>query len=214
VVEEARVASEKKADAAADRDDATTAEAGAREATLQARPLVIGMPAHHRAEVIATQVLAGLIDPLGGQLGALSCSLLPSDIESQVAEARPAAVVICVMPPGGLTQARYLCRRLRRRFHDLPIIVTYLGTYRDYDALLVRFRASGATYVTTSISQSRSQLVSLLRLKVEPDVDRLQVGPPREDHHAHQAGAAATRPPVAGDISLCGTSTALPQVKS
>jgi hypothetical protein len=71
-------------------------------------------------------------------------------------------VFIAVLPPGRLVQARYLCRRLRRRFKDLKIVVGYWGRSRDFDRLLVRLRAAGASYVTTSLGQSRTQVKALL----------------------------------------------------
>ena len=107
---------------------------------------------------------------------------------------------IAVVPPGGATQARYLCRRLSRKFKDLPIVVGYFGTFRDFDALLVRFRASGATHVTTSIGQSRLQLVTLLGLKIDPEVELVQSGPP--DDPKPDTATVASR---SGSPILCTT---------
>lgn len=164
--------------------------------------LVVALPAHHRAESIAISLLAGLVEPLGARFDPLSCSLLPSDVEANIAEVRPALVFIAVVPPGGATQARYLCRRLRRKFKDLPIVVGYFGKVRDFDALLVRFRASGATHVTTSIGQSRLQLATLLNLKIDPEIDRAQSGPA-------SAGDADNASPESrlGQAPLCETAT-------
>lgn len=191
-------------DALAGRGDATakTAErAGVEAGEMPAdvddanRPLVVALPAHHRAETVAISLLGGLLEPAGARIEALSCSLLPSDMEGRIAETSPAAVFIAVVPPGGATQARYLCRRLRRKFKDLPIVVGYFGTVRDYDSLLVRFRASGASYITTSIGQSRSQLVSLLKLEVAPEVEERQSG--KKD----KPEARSTNPAVDGQCS-------------
>jgi hypothetical protein len=100
-------------------------------------------------------------------------------------------VFIAVLPPGGLVQARYLCRRLRRRFRDLKIVVGYWGRARNFDRLLVRLRAAGASYVTTSLLQSRSQVQALLEPssggRAEPPVSvTVHVTPPGQ-------------PPVAGE---------------
>ena len=189
----------------ADREAAADAEGKVHAAeTYGHRPLVIGLPAHHRAESIAVALVARLVEPIGARVEPLSCSLLPADVEAGIEAARPAAVFIAVVPPGGATQARYLCRRLSRKFKDLPIVVGYFGTFRDFDALLVRFRASGATHVTTSIGQSRLQLVTLLRLKISPDVERAQSGP------LEAPRAAATVPPETrvDDVPLRAGATA------
>src|SRR5205807_1267110 len=91
-----------------------------------------------------------------------STRTLPAEIETRIERERPAVLFVAVLPPGGVTQARYLCRRLRRRFADLPIVVGYFGRVRDFDRLLVRLRAAGASYVTTSVAQTSTQILALL----------------------------------------------------
>ena len=121
-------------------------------------PLILCCPAHHRAEELTLKLLI----PKNFRAEVASTRLLPAEIESMIERDEPAALFIAVLPPGGLVQARYLSRRLRRRFGKLPIIVGYWGRPKNFDRLLVRLRAAGATYVTTSIEQSQSQLKSLL----------------------------------------------------
>ena len=87
---------------------------------------------------------------------------LPIDIEKAIERDRPDLVFIAVMPPGGLIQARYLCRRLGKRFAGVRIVVGYWGRARDFDRLLVRLRSAGASYVTTSIGQTRTQVLALI----------------------------------------------------
>jgi hypothetical protein len=93
-----------------------------------------------------------------------STRVLPAEIEARVRRDRPAIVAIAVLPPGGVPQARYLCRRLRKEFPDLPIIVGFWGKVRNFDQFLVKFRKAGASYVTTSMVQSRNQIQALLSL--------------------------------------------------
>ena len=124
--------------------------------------LLIGCPAHHRAEELTLHMLARLTGPLGCRTEVVSTRTLPAETEARIAAENPALVFIAVLPPGGLVQARYLCRRLRRRFKDLKIVVGYWGRSRNFDRLLVRLRAAGASYVTTSLGQSRSQVKALL----------------------------------------------------
>ena len=42
-------------------------------------------------------------------------------------------------------------------FPDLPIVVGYFGKARQFDKLLVKLRAAGASYVNTSIAQTRAR---------------------------------------------------------
>jgi hypothetical protein len=127
-----------------------------------AGPFVLGCPAHHRAEELLVEMLAAVAGRAGSPVRGVSSRTLPADVEDQVARTRPAVVFVAVLPPGGLEQARYLCRRLRRRFDRLPIVVGYFGRARDFDRLLVRLRRAGASYVTTSLQQTRTQIAALL----------------------------------------------------
>ena len=125
-------------------------------------PLVFACPAHHRAEELSLHMLAQELEPLGCRVEIASTRALPVEIESRLTAEPPAIVFIAVLPPGGLIQARYLCRRLRRISSELKIVVGYWGRVRNFDRLLVRLRSSGANYVTTSITQSRGQIGALL----------------------------------------------------
>ena len=139
-----------------------TVESFAPDGEVACRVAVIGCPAHHRSDELALAMLARLCAPVGTCLEVVSSKTLASEIEARVERERPALVVIAVVPPGGLTQALYLCRTLRRRFPELPLVVGYYGATRDYDRLLQRFRKAGASYLTTSVAQSASRLATLL----------------------------------------------------
>jgi hypothetical protein len=106
-----------------------------------------------------------LMKPEHIKVEALSTKSLPAEIVERVGQDKPALVFIAVLPPGGLVQVRYLCRRLRKRFADLPLLVGYWGRVRDFDGLFVSLRAAGATYVTTSLIQTRTRIRALLNLK-------------------------------------------------
>jgi hypothetical protein len=129
---------------------------------LGGAPLIFACPAHHRGEELSLIMLAQALKPQGYRVEIASTHVLPVEIESRLAAQRPQIVFIAVLPPGGLIQARYLCKRLRKRFPELIMIVGYWGRVRNFDRLLVRLRTSGANYVTTSIAQSRGQITALL----------------------------------------------------
>ena len=125
-------------------------------------PRVLACPAHHRADEITMYVLAEALLPLGAKTTVMSTRSLPLDVERAVERDRPAVVVLGIVPPGGLPQATYLCRRLRKKFPDLPILVGYWGRSRNFDKLLVRLRKAGASYVLTSVEQTKAQVSAML----------------------------------------------------
>ena len=139
---------------------------------------VLGCTSHHVSEELVLAQLARMMRPLGHTLEPTTTRTLPSDVEKRIQRTRPALVFIAVVPPGGTTQARYLCRRLGKLFPDLPIVVGYFGRPRNFDRLLVRFRSAGASYVTTSLLQSLGQITAML--------------PPREEAATGSADAVGT----------------------
>ncbi len=125
------------------------------------RGFVLGCAAHHRAEELILQMAANVLLP-DREMQVVSTRALPVEIETRVREERPSVVFIAIMPTGGVSQARHLCRRLRKNFSDLKIVVGYFGRLRDFDRLLTIMRASGASYVTTSVLQSCNQIKAVV----------------------------------------------------
>ena len=130
------------------------------------QPLVLGCAAHHASEELVVQMLGEIMPKV--HVATISTRALPSEIEERVAAEDPAVLFIAIVPPGGLTQARYLCRRMRRKFPTLPIVVGYLGKTREFDTLLARFRTAGVRYVATSLLQTRSHIDSILPKEPSP----------------------------------------------
>jgi predicted PurR-regulated permease PerM len=154
-------------DAAGQIIDGLAGGGGAAAVAEGRRPMVLAVPSHHRAEELTLQMLAVALRGTECDVHAVTTRALPVDIENQIERDKPDLVFVAIMPPGGLVQARYLCRRLGKRFADVRIVVGYWGKARDFDRLLVRLRAAGASYVTTSIGQTRSQVVALLAQTVD-----------------------------------------------
>ena len=126
----------------------------AKQADIRALPVVVGAPAHHRAEELTLDMLAAGLPKAGRRLVGLTARQLPVEVEQAIQDNRAAAAVVSVVPPGGVPQALYLVKRLRDRFPNLTIVVAYFGKSRSFDQLLVKFRKAGATYVTTSLVQT------------------------------------------------------------
>jgi len=124
--------------------------------------ILLGCPSHHRAEELTVQMMEMVLRGTGCRVESVTTRILPVELEARIEREKIALLFISVIPPGGLPQCRYLCRRLRRRFPDLPIVVGYFGKAREFDKLLVQLRAAGASYVNTSIGQTRGQILAML----------------------------------------------------
>jgi predicted PurR-regulated permease PerM len=155
---------------AAPEDGAKPLEASA---PVVQRVLILGCPAHHQAEELSLQMLAALLKPNGCDIEVVSTKALPAEIEARMEQSMPSLVFIAVLPPGGLVQARYLCKRLRKRFPDLSIVVGYWGKAHDFDKLFRQVRSAGGNYLATSLLQARSQIDTLIHPAV-PEKAALQ----------------------------------------
>ena len=115
---------------------------------------------------------APLLDSTRVTLDVSSSRALSSEVVALVKEHAYPAVCLVALPPGGLTHAKYLCKKLRATFPDLKILVGRWGPPglggEGADALL----AAGADAVGATLQESRDQLYGLtpLRPKAESTV--------------------------------------------
>jgi len=123
---------------------------------------VVGCTSHHESEEAALKLLSYCLGEHGVDMRWAGTRALPTDLEDWIERVQPKVIVIAILPPGGLTQARYMCERLHERLPKAKIVVAYFGKTQKYDALLVKFRRAGASYFTTSLNQTRTQICNLL----------------------------------------------------
>jgi hypothetical protein len=124
--------------------------------------LIVGCPVGDEANQLALVMFGQLLDPARYELSLLAHETLTSEVIDQIAEKSPALVCIASVPPGGLAQTRYLCKRLRGRFPNLKIIVGRWGTRSENNenSLL----AAGADKVGTTMIETRDQVIQLSQI--------------------------------------------------
>ncbi|MGN6544119.1 MAG: AI-2E family transporter [Aureliella sp.] len=123
---------------------------------------VVGCTAHHESEEPALKMLSYSLSECGVEMRWAGTRALPTDLEDWIEKVQPKVIVITIVPPGGLTQARFMCERLHERLPGAKIVVAFLGKTQKYDALLVKFRRAGASHFTTSLHQTRVQICNSL----------------------------------------------------
>ncbi|MCC6507494.1 MAG: hypothetical protein IT423_00195, partial [Pirellulaceae bacterium] len=134
------------------------------EGSAQAEPIaVMGCAAHHESEELVLKVLSYSLDQDNIAMRWTDTKALPSDVQAWVEAQQPAVIVIAIMPPDGFIQAKYLCQQLKQCSPKSQIVVAYFGKLRSYDAILVKFRAAGASFFATSLNQTRSQVTNALK---------------------------------------------------
>jgi predicted PurR-regulated permease PerM len=124
--------------------------------------LIVGCPVRDEANELALLMFWQLLDPARYELTLLAHQTLTSEVIEQIAEKSPALVCIASLPPGGLAQTRYLCKRLRKRFPNLKIIVGRWGSRNENNGNSLL--AAGADKVGTTIIETRDQVIQLSQI--------------------------------------------------
>jgi predicted PurR-regulated permease PerM len=139
---------------------------------VEGRVVVLGVPAADGADEAALHLLRHLARADGVAIEIASGGLAAPGAATLV---HGGAVVIVAIGPGGLTEARYLCRRLRAQHPEVKILVGRWGCGRDPKKSRRHLLNAGAFRVATTIREARTELA------------RLGLSPPPLHLPAHQA---------------------------
>jgi predicted PurR-regulated permease PerM len=126
---------------------------------------IFGCPARDAEDELALCMLQQLLSPARCRMEVLSADILSGELVLRVEQEQPAIVCIGALAPGGQSQARYLCKRLRAHFPDLKILIGRWGVTEDAERLRTRLLAAGATAVATTLLESRNQVVPLVQVQ-------------------------------------------------
>lgn len=104
--------------------DGAAAHRGGGGAVAGAPPMrILGVPARDDADELLLEILGRTLDQGRFQVTSLGTASLAAEVASAAEQDRPDIIVISSVPPGGLAQARYLCKRLRARSPETRIVV-------------------------------------------------------------------------------------------
>jgi predicted PurR-regulated permease PerM len=127
---------------------------------------VLGCPARDEADEVALHMLTQLFDSTRYEVEVISDALLTSEVVGLIADRSPAVVLIATVSRGGMTHARYLCKRLRARFPHLKIVIGRWGLGSE-DSNSVAL--AGADRVGTTLIETRDQIIRLSQISLDPD---------------------------------------------
>jgi len=111
------------------REDPHAADGDAEPRTTRApaRLRIVACPGRGEADEVALSLLGALLDPVGVETLVVPHGLLLSETCDLIERERPGLVCLGTLGPGGLATARYLVKRLRARFPDLPVVIGRWG---------------------------------------------------------------------------------------
>ncbi|MFO0841819.1 MAG: AI-2E family transporter [Gemmataceae bacterium] len=138
--------------------DAALGEAGQGEDGV----VLMACPAHDAVDALALELLGRAVAGKA-RVSLVSPEATAAEVVALAEEAEPVVVCVVGLPPAGSARARYLCKKLRARLPQLPVIVGMWGTGGD-EALATQLRAAGATHVAATLAEIRVQVVPLLQV--------------------------------------------------
>jgi len=139
-------------------------KAEAQHATAAApglRMAVLCLPAGDQADALAARLLARVLAPAEFNAESVGMAALKVEMLERAAQTMPDVICISATPPGALIHARYLCKKLRSRFDQVPIVVALWDAQGDLQKATERLGSVGAHKVVTSAAEVVEELTRL-----------------------------------------------------
>lgn len=125
------------------------------------RVQIVGCPARDEADALALEMVRHLLDPARYRIEMIGASMLTAEVVAWVDLHRPALLCIGAVAPGGLSQARHLCKRLRSQCPELKIVVGRWGLHDEKDLDRQHLLAAGADHVETTVLDTQRTLTQV-----------------------------------------------------
>jgi hypothetical protein len=107
---------------------------------------------------VALEMVRHLLDPARYRIEVSGTGMLTAEVVAWVGLHRPALLCIGAVAPGGLSQARHLCKRLRAQYPELRIVIGRWGLHDEKEPDREHLLAAGADYVETTVLDTQRAL--------------------------------------------------------
>jgi hypothetical protein len=121
---------------------------------------ILGVAGRDENDELALKMVKQLVQGEACELEIVGPETLSSELLAMVKEKEPAAICIAAVPPGGVQHARYLCKRLRKSFPRLQIMVGRWGLQGGLENQRRSLRDAGANQIRTSLLETRNDLLA------------------------------------------------------
>lgn len=140
---------------------------------------VLCLPAEDESDGVVAEILARALSRSGIPAETAPAEALVGEKVESVEQRRADIVVISALPPWTVASARYLYKRLRRRFPDMEIVVGLWTAKNDLGRVQARYAPDGKTYLVGTLADARKRVHELseaLRLsKTVPSAPKVPV---------------------------------------
>jgi hypothetical protein len=135
---------------------------GTRAAPALTRSAIVGLPAHDQSDALVLRMLGQLLAAEHVSLEILVDTGLLMQVTEAVGERDPRMVVVSNLPAEGVTMARYLVRRVKARYAELPVVLGLWGESGDAAPAAVKLAGNEASRVVFTLAEARDRILQLI----------------------------------------------------
>ncbi len=126
-------------------------------------PCILCLPARNEADEIAGMMLAQLLATEKCRVQSLSFMAAARELVDLVARLKPGMVCISATPPAAVMHARHLCKQIRRRFPEEPVVVGLWNAQGDLSKVKTRIGAGATTHVVATLAEAQDKIHLLIQ---------------------------------------------------
>jgi predicted PurR-regulated permease PerM len=133
------------------------------------RPCILCLPARDEADEIAGMMLAQLLATGECLVQSVSFTAAAGELVDLVARRKPDVVCISATPPAAVMHARHLCKHVRGRFPQVPVVVGLWNAQGDLSKAKVRIGGGDTTHVVATLAEAQERVRLLIRPLLPPE---------------------------------------------
>jgi hypothetical protein len=122
------------------------------------RACALCLPARDEADEIVAMMLSQVLEQAGCAAKYIPVAALASEMMDIVEKYDAQVVCISALPPSALAHARYLCKRVRVRMKDVPVVVGLWGTRVEAKKAMSRLACGESDKVVRSLREAKSEI--------------------------------------------------------
>jgi hypothetical protein len=132
----------------------------ASEGTLPvlAKVRIVAWPAHDEGDAIALLMLQKLLDPARFDMEIAPAGQRLSEILAELEQKTPAVFCMGLIPPGGLSACRHLCKFVHGRLPEMNIVAGYWGLPEKARGDCEVLMKAGAMHCAATLIETREQI--------------------------------------------------------
>jgi hypothetical protein len=138
------------------------------------RPCILCLPARDEADEIAAMMLAQLLATGECLVQSVSFTTAASELLDLAERRKPDLVCISATPPVAVMHARHLCKQVRGRFPEVPVVVGLWNAQGDLSKVKTRIGGGATTHVVATLAEAQEQVLLLIRPLLQRSEQQVQ----------------------------------------